>query len=680
MMATIRITGPDGRVARITPPEGATPEQIEAKVAEVKANWTAAAEPKTSMLGSIARGLGQAAFGLGDEAEALVRAGFDPDKTYSDVIPQVRADLAQSQAEHPYATYGAEILGSVALPMGLASKGIGYTAKAMGQGLPATIKSGIKEGAAYGAAYGAGKSEGDLQNRAEGAIGGGAVGGVVGGLAPAVVAGAGHVVDSFRSNINKIRNPLDEATREVAKTAKASDENATFMRALGLTPQRIDDNPDAANLIAAGAAGQDVRLVDTMGASGRRLLRSATNNSPEAQEIAEAALYPRSQAQGERVIDFVRKLTGRQGNAGQVSDQLTAFGKSMQDPAYKQAMTAGDRPLWSRNLEALTGSDLVKSAMQKAAQTVNSRSIAEGGGAMNVGVQFDNGVMRFTRGDAGRTTYPNLQFWDEVKRNLGDFVGKAKRTGAKNEAAIGTQTVQRLRDELDQMVPEYKNARGIAAQFFKADNALEAGETFAKGRYDFNEVEKALAGMKPMERGMFQEGFVSGYLHKIAGTGDRRDLAKILMGDANARRAFEVAMGKNGARQLEAFLHIEKVMEASKGALGNSTTAQQLKDAGAAGIITGLGGGALSGGYFDPTAAIMGALGKYGAGKVKSNIDNKFAQHIAAILTSKDPKAVNLAMQQLSTPDNLATLRRISAGITGAGANIGANVSAQEGQ
>lgn len=38
-MGTIRITGPDGRVARITPPEGATDEQIQAKIAEVKRNW-----------------------------------------------------------------------------------------------------------------------------------------------------------------------------------------------------------------------------------------------------------------------------------------------------------------------------------------------------------------------------------------------------------------------------------------------------------------------------------------------------------------------------------------------------------------------------------------------------------------------------------------------------------------
>lgn len=41
-MGTIRITGPDGRVARITAQEGATEAQIAAKIAEVKANWPGA--------------------------------------------------------------------------------------------------------------------------------------------------------------------------------------------------------------------------------------------------------------------------------------------------------------------------------------------------------------------------------------------------------------------------------------------------------------------------------------------------------------------------------------------------------------------------------------------------------------------------------------------------------------
>lgn len=670
-MNRYKVELPDKRVMTIEAPDPDTAQR------DADAWFAENQGPQTSMLGSLARGLGQAAFGLGDEVEAGIRAAVDPNKTYDQTLPEVRQKVAQSYDEHPIATYGAEIAGSLALPLGLAAKGVGYTAKAVGQGLPALMKAGAKEGAVYGAAYGAGKSEGGVENRLEGAAGGAAAGAAIGGIAPAVVGGAGAIADSVRSNVNKIRNPLDEATRTITQAAKANDENADLIKALGMTPQRIDGDPYAQKLIDLGRTGQDVMLVDTMGASGRRLLRSATNNSPEAREIAEAALYPRSEGQSARAVDFIKSLTGREGNAGKTVDQLRSVGDRIVSPAYKAAMEAGDRPLWSRNLEALTGSDLVRSAMQKAAQTVNSRSIAEGGGAMNVGVNFENGVLRFTRGDNGRATYPNLRFWDETKKNIDAIVNKAKREGDNNLVDIGSRTAKRLREELDTMVDQYKAARGVAANFFDAEDAIEAGQKFASGKYDFHEVEKMLAKASDIDRGMFQEGFVAKYLDEINSTGDRRDLTKILMSDTNARRAFEVALGKTASRQLEAFLHIEKIMEASKGALGNSTTAQQLKDMGAAGVITGVGGGMLQGGYFDPTAAIMGAIGKYGVGKAKSNIDNKFAQHIVAVLTSKDPKHVNLATQQLATPDNLATLRRITAAITGGGAAAGASVAAQ---
>jgi hypothetical protein len=675
-MNRYKVELPDKRVLTIEAPD---PETATRDADAWFAENSAPKPNETSFLGSAARGLGQAFFGAGDEIEAGIRAAIDPNKTYSDIIPEVRHNLAQSQEEFPITTYGAEIAGSIAMPLGLAAKGVGLAANAAGKGLGAAVKAGAKEGALYGAAYGAGKSEGGLENRAEGALGGAAVGGAIGGVVPGVVAGGGAIADSIRSNVNKIRDPIGEAQRLVSKTAQGADDNNRLMQQLGLTPQRLDANPDAMALIKNGQAGQDVMLVDTMGAPGQRLLRSATNNSAEAQDIANAAFYPRSRGQGERALDFIRGITGRQGNAGQMADDLKRWRGISSSPLYTEAMKEGDRPLWSMNLERLTSSDLVKEAMKKSAKTVNNRMVARKGGSMNVTVEFDGNKLKFVNAETGRATYPNLEFWDEVKQNLDDVVGEAVRQGRKGEAGTGTGIVRQLRDELDSMVPKYKNARGVAANYFGAEDALEAGQKYASGKFDHYEVGKMLADPKitPMERSMFQEGFVAAKLEQISKTGDNRDLAKVLMNNASERQAFEAALGKSKARQLEAFLHIERVMEASKGALGNSTTAQQLRDAGLAGVATS-GVGMATTGSFDPTLFVLGALGKYGYSKAKGNIDNKFAQAIAAILTSKDPKQVNLAMQQLSTPDNLATLRRISAGITGAGAAVGGSMSATE--
>jgi hypothetical protein len=674
-MNRYKVELPDKRVMTIEAPD---PETATRDADAWFAENSAPKPNETSFIGSLARGAGQGLLaGFGDEAEAMIRAGLDPNKTYDDIIPEVRQKLEQSQKEFPGATYGAEIASSLALPMGLAAKGIGYTAKAAGQGLGATMKAGLKEGALYGSAYGAGKSEGGLENRAEGALWGGGIGGAIGGVAPAVVAGGGAIADSIRSNVNAIRNPLDEATNRVAKTMIAGDETAGMMKAMGRTPQRLDANPDAMNLINRGQAGQDLMLVDQGGDAARRMLRSATNNSPEAREIAEAALYPRSEGQGMRALDFIKGLTGRQGNAGQAGDDLTKWRQISSAPAYKQAMKEGDRPLWNKPIEQMAGAPLFQRAMSDAAKRSKDRAAAEGVGPLNIEVKVgDDGVLRTFRD--GKPNFPNLQFWDYTKRELDNIADTAMRQGDKETAGLARNFARDLRTSLDTAIPEYKAARGIAANYFEAEDALEAGQKFASGKYDFHEVEKMLGKASGMEKSMFQEGFVAKYLDKISGTNERRDLTKVLMSDANARKAFEVALGKPKARQLEAFLHVEKIMEQSKGALGNSTTAQQLKDMGAAGVVTGVGGGMLQGGYFDPTAAIMGAVGKYGVGKAKSAIDNKMAVYVSTLLTSKDPKQVNLAMQQLSTPDNLAMLRKITAGITGAGASVGGSMAATE--
>jgi hypothetical protein len=563
------------------------------------------------------------------------------------------------------------------MPLGLASKGVGLGVKAAQKGLVPAMGAGLAEGAAYGAAYGAGKSEGGVQNRIEGGIGGGFAGGALGAAAPAVVAGVGATAGKLASGVRAITNPTDEAARRVSKALIASDEAAREMRALGTKPLRLDGDPDAQALINAGRAGQDRMLVDTGGDSARRLLRSATNNSPEAEEMAKSVLFDRSAGQTTRAIDFIKGLTGRQGSAYKAGGKLAAEKAAMTDPLYTVARELGDRPIWSKRLEALTGSDTVRSAMQEAAKVVDDRAISQGYGAMNAGVSFENGVMRFTRGADKRAALPNLEFWDQTKRILDSKVKTARQAGDMEAAGRIGEIAKTLRNELDGVVPAYRTARGVAANFFDAEDALDAGQKFALGKFDFDEVADMASKMKPKERDLFEEGFVSAYLNKISGTNDRRDLTKILMSDDKARKSFEVALGPQKTRELEAFLHIEKVMESAKDALGNSTTAKQLRDMGAAGILSGAAGGVSTGGSFDPTWALVGALTKGGYSKTKSAIDNKMAVRIVQMLTSKDPKKHALAIQMAAQPDTLEALRRATAGLTGAAANVGANVAAQ---
>jgi hypothetical protein len=141
--------------------------------------------------------------------------------------------------------------------------------------------------------------------------------------------------------------------------------------------------------------------------------------------------------------------------------------------------------------------------MSDAAKRSKDRAAAEGVGPLNIDVKIgDDGVLRTFRD--GKPNFPNLQFWDYTKRELDNIADTAMRQGDKETAGLARNFARNLRGSLDDTIPSYKEARGIAANYFEAEDALEAGQKFAGGKYDFNEVEKMLDSyqrtLRPSER------------------------------------------------------------------------------------------------------------------------------------------------------------------------------------
>lgn len=680
-MPTLEITGPDGKTIELDAPEGATPDQINAKVAEIKSNWSKVAAPNTSATGAFATGLGQSLFGLGDEIEAGVRAAFDPNKTYSDVLPEVRERVDASAEQHPIAYYGGEIGGALAVPGGLARIGIqSATRAAAGQGLRAMTRAGLTEGAAYGAAHGFGRSEDGIQNRVEGAIGGGLTGGALGAAAPVAIAGVQAAAQPVVNLANAIRQPTQEAARRILQ-AQASDNAAHAAGNVALGPHNPARNAAAQNLINQGRAGQEMRNIDAGGENVRALARSAANNSPEAREILQRMTNDRFEGQAPRTLDFLSRLTHTSsGIAG--SDRITmqAAARTTQAPLYRAAYQAGERPLWSPTLERLTGAPMVRDAMQRAATRGKDRAIAEGYGAFNPGVSVENGVLTFARGPNGVPTYPNLQYWDVVKRQIDDVATEAARKGQNTVAADARTLARQLRGELDNMVPQYAQARGTAANFFGVENALEAGEEFAAAARAFNneDVRRVLQNMTTAERHTFRRGFASRYLTNLENAPDRRNLLARVANSPAERQKLEIALGPNRARELEAFLHIEQIMDLPRTALGNSTTARQLVELGLAG---GAGMLASGGNLSDPTTYIVGALTKYGANRGQQVIDQRMARRIAEMLVSQDPQILQRGVRMVANQGNaMQALRQVSqvlaqGGKAGGGALVGGSMA-----
>lgn len=688
-MATIRITGPDGRVVKITPPDGATDEQIAAKVEEVKAGW---GKPQTSATGAFVTGLGQSLFGLGDEIEAGVRAagaklsGSDQSlgEIYDERLKDVRDRVDASAEQHPLAYYGGEIGGSVALPGGLARLGVKSATKAAlqaGKGLPALMRAGATEAGAYGAAYGFGKGEEGFQNRTEGAIGSGLLSAGLGAAAPAVIAGGQAAVQPVKNAINAAVRPLDEAAKRIGRAMDADAAAHAAGDAVLGAPQNQQLLQDAQGLLNSGRAGAEVRNIDRGGESVRALARSAANNSPEAREIINRMTNERFEGQADRVTTFLRNMVGLRGNADMTREISEEAARLANRPAYRAAYTEGDRPIWSDTIERLAGAPIVRQAMQRAATRGQDRAIADGMGAFNPGVQFDpSGRILFRQGPRGVPTYPNLQYWDYVKRELDDMARMAARQGDAGQAGVARQFARELRDDLGQQVGAYNNARGQAAQFFDADNALEAGERFATGKFNVNGARLAVDRMTPNERQAFTEGYFSRLLQNIDETGDRRNIVGRLANSPAERERMAIALGPNGAREFEAFLHVEQLMDLPRTAMGNSTTARQLVELGLAG---GAGMLASGGSLTDPTTWIVGALTKFGAAKGQRMIDEKMARAIAQMLVSRDPSIYQRGVKQAAHGPVLGALRRISGALAdGQQAAIGSaagGLMAQEG-
>ena len=131
--------------------------------------------------------------GFADEIEAGVRSAFDSNKSYTDIIKQVRGQIKDFRKSNPGTAIGTEIAGAI-LPTIAAQfiPGLGQTASVANTARLANIARGAGVAGAEGLVYGVGTAEGGLGERLTNpntAISGATsavLGGAVGGLAPKI--------------------------------------------------------------------------------------------------------------------------------------------------------------------------------------------------------------------------------------------------------------------------------------------------------------------------------------------------------------------------------------------------------------------------------------------------------------------------------------------------------------
>lgn len=535
-------------------------------------------------------------------------------------------DVYASGLEKAAGTIG----GALALPMIKTGEGVG-----------AMAAGGAGTAAGYSALEAAGAAEQDRLSAAAGAIPRAALlGGGVGAAAGAVP----KVIDAFKA-VSPTEAGMQRIADALAKDVK-----------LGTEPMTVD----AFN--AALGRGQPVLNVDIGGDVLRRVARGAVDTSEDAAKLI-AATRGRvvEGAPAARLDEAIQRASGKEGNAARTLEELDYAARRARAPAYRKAYAAGAKGI--QIPDRLIDAPAMAAAMRQASTKMKNRqAVGETTGTFGadtleaIAALRKAGATQEEIDKAVKYAPRTLEFWDQAKQALDDKIGAAQRAGKKSQARDMTMLKDDLLDLLDKNVKQYKKARGIAAEFFGVESAVEAGQKFASGagRYQNAAVSKAFGKMLAKEKEAFREGYISKKREIMAEAPENQNLAAKLMNSRAERQRWEIIFGKDWLEKggLKEFVNVERRMKESYNALeGGSKTARYMKAMQQIAPYPVAGGlGYYSSGDWKGAAA--GLL----AAKGRSLRSEAIANRIADILASNNPALMARALPQNRLVNPLAQL------------------------
>lgn len=574
-------------------------------------------------------------FGGVDELDAYLGAlkAYFTDEEYgalrARILAEGRARDAAFAKENPVAATTAQIGGALAtapmLPGAAAMRGAGVGGRAVvggAQGGGAGLVSGFLSG------------EGGVENRLDRAAEEGAFGAAAGQLGPYLGRAATGAADLVRAPFRGAIGVDREAVRRLGTR--------------GFGPDATDMDSARRTLEMARQNDIPFTVADTGGENTRALLRSATNTSPEARQQISDITSQRFWAQSERVNRFINAITGRRVDTEQAGEILQQAARAANAPAYRRAYAAG-QDLWTPELQQLTQSPNFRSAMQKAESIGQDIAAMEGFPPIPQPFTFSRDGAQLTPG-----MMPNLQFWDYVHRALQGAEGVARRAGDDDTARRVGNLNRQLTDHLDTLVPEFAQARGGAARAFGYRDALEYGQDVLTNNRETGAIARELRAFSPEELALVRHAALNDLVERVSKVGDTGDVVTRIFRSDKARRRLEMVIGAQQAGRIQHLVAIENLMNRTRAALGNSTTARQLFEGGmAGGVIGGWQGGDMT--SFSTGAALGGLLRRGTA-----TIDSRVARRVGEMLASDDPAV----LQRVA--DMMARNRQIREAVHGA--------------
>jgi hypothetical protein len=459
------------------------------------------------------------------------------------------------------------------------------------------------------------------------------------GAIPAVAAGArggakllGRGVDwalgNAPSTFWRLMNKDTAAQKLLGKTMTAD-------RSAGATMTGAED-------AEALARGQSVINLDRGGPATRNLARVATGKSPEGKAVLSAATEP-PRAPGLDIGDFLTKLVGGSADDLALREGLQDAGRLANGPAYAKAeANPNAKHIFTPRIENLMQSPEMQQAIKGAegsGKTWAAIKNAPAPGTAPFRIAPDGTLI------SAPVAAADLKFWDQVQRNLRrqmEALGPQEKTRW-NEL---NQMRNALLGEVDRLVPEFRAARLGAAGFFGAEDAMDAGRKFATQPKNLPEALKAFNAMNDVDKKAFRIGAASSTIDQLK-TGDSFAIVKHTFSTPAAREFWQGVLGPMKAAELEAYVKVQAIQNASRQAVvGGSQTADLLFGAGLG--TTGLIADQVAPGNPFSGPAYFLALGRVGHHVLGRNTEKQVMTKVAELLASGDKAALTKIIQNAS--------------------------------
>lgn len=417
-----------------------------------------------------------ATFGAGDELTAALTAGayktgealgLLPESgqsvgdIYSEQMQREQERLEQFREQSPGQAFAAEMAGG--LLTGAAGAGRLFGSQAL-SGLSPVAKTALA-GGIEGAVYGG--LSGKPGERLESA----GIGGLAGAVGAPIVSGVSNVAANLAA-------PVARRVRNAIVGGPASD--AQQYLAAGLGREGIE----SLGKITPTGRGAEMATLADLSQAGRGMLEGLVSDpdSREIRRLAKETLTARNQYQQSRLFDLVDEDLGTVGRTfRETIDALKQSRAKKAAPLYREA---GRKPLeMTPYMKAVMHPDRgvpeVTDALRQAQRQVATR-----------------------RATGDEIT--NIDVIDEMKRVLDDDIKALYRQGKNNRARDLVVVKNKILQDVDNQIPEYKAARNVYAGDSELLEAAELGTRILKSDVDY--LDDMLRTMSQSEKGMFRVG------------------------------------------------------------------------------------------------------------------------------------------------------------------------------